>query len=198
LEISVPLAFIGENANKGFGFYFGIHTDFSFSKTNRKSKRKASSVIWDVNEVSNREYRKFCEETGCEIPARAKYKEYDNYPITSVSLNNAIAYSKWAKKRLPTAEEWKAMAESHLNFDKVCENLVLKKVYEGELVNGVRNFAGNVAIWLLPENENASIASFAGSSYRDSPEACKKKASLTDISSPSGSESIGIRLVREF
>ena len=198
LEIAIPLAFAGENANKGFGFYFGLHADFSFGKASKTSKNETNSVIWDVNEVSNREYRKFCEETGREIPASAKNEEYDDYPVVSISLNDAIAYSKWVKKRLPSVDEWKITAAAHVNFHSACENPKLKKVYDGELVNGIRNFTGNVAIWLLPENENAGIASFAGSSYKDSPETCKKKSFLTDISSPSGSEFIGIRLVRDL
>ncbi len=109
-----------------------------------------------------------------------------------------LAYSKWAKKRLPTAQEWKRAAAAYANFDDVCENPKLKEVNEGRIVNGVRNFAGNTAVWLLPENENQNVAKFAGSSYRDSPEACKRKAALTDISSPNGSEFIGIRLVRDL
>jgi hypothetical protein len=190
LEIAIPLAFIGENSNKGFGFYFGIHTDFSFGKKTKKDDYK-TGIIWDVNEVSNREYRKFCEEIGCNM-------NNDDYPVLAVSLNDAIAYSKYVHKRLPTAEEWKRAAAAYSNFDNACENPKLKKVNEGQIVNGIRNFAGNTAIWLLPENGNSSIAKFAGSSYGDSPEACKRKAALVDISSPSGSEFIGIRLVRDL
>ncbi len=191
LEISVPLALLGEKEGRGFGFYFGIHSDFSFEKKAKKVDYKTASVIWDVNEVSNREYRKFCEDMGCKIPD-------NDYPVLSISLKDAIAYSKWAKKRLPTAEEWKKAAATYSNFDEFCENPGLKKANEGRIANGMRNFAGNAAIWLFPENENASIANIAGSSYLDSPDACKKKAMLTDISSPGGSEFIGIRLVRDW
>jgi len=190
LEIAIPLAFMGKNANKGFGFYFGIHADFSFSKKAKKDARKAG-IIWDVNEVSNREYKKFCEEKGCNI-------NDDDYPVLSVSLSDAIAYSKYAQKRLPTAQEWKRAAASYKNFDDVCENPKLKKANEGQIINGIRNFAGNTSVWLLPEKENSIVAKFAGSSYGDSPEACKRKAALTDISSPNGSEFIGIRLVRDL
>ncbi|MDR2554411.1 MAG: formylglycine-generating enzyme family protein [Fibromonadaceae bacterium] len=190
LEIAIPLAFVGENANKGFGFYFGIHADFSFDKKAKKDAHRAG-IVWDVNEVSNSEYRKFCEEKGCNI-------KDDDYPVLSISLSDAIAYSKYAQKRLPTAQEWKRAAAAYANFDDVCENPKLKRVNEGRIVNGVRNFAGNTAVWLLPENENQNVAKFAGSSYGDSPEACKRKAALTDISSPNGSEFIGIRLVRDL
>jgi hypothetical protein len=197
LEVSIPLALVGEKANRGFGFYFGIHADFSFGKKTKRDNYKAG-IIWDVNEVSNREYRKFCEEMDCEIPVLAKNRDYDDYPVLSVNLNDAVAYSKWAKKRLPTAEEWKKAAAAYSNFNDVCENPKLKKVYEGQVINGIRNFAGNAAVWLLPESENISIAKFAGSSYGDSSEACKRKAALTDISSPNGSEFIGIRLVNDL
>ncbi|MDR2584125.1 MAG: formylglycine-generating enzyme family protein [Fibromonadaceae bacterium] len=197
LEISIPLAILG-NAKKGFGFYFGLHSDFSFGKENKKDVHKTSKIIWDVNEVSNGEYKKFCEETGCEIPAKAKIKELEDYPILHINLKDAIAYAKWKKKRLPTAEEWKTLAATYSNFDSFCEVRKLKKVYEGPIINGVRNFAGNAAIWLMPENESASVASFAGSSYDDSFDTCKKKAVLTDLSSPSGNEFIGVRLVRDY
>jgi hypothetical protein len=198
LELSIPLALISKNANRGFGFYFGVHWDFPFHKKKRKEERKPT-VIWDVSEVSNRECRKFCEETGCEIPAMAKMEEYGDAPVLSVSLKDAIAYSKWAKKRLPKAEEWKVLAASYSNFDDFCKDSPkLEKVNEGRIVNGIRHFAGNAAIWLLPENEDSNIAAFAGSSYKDSKEACKNKATLIDISSPSGSEFIGIRLVRDY
>jgi hypothetical protein len=198
LEISVPLSILGEKEARGIGFYFGIHTDFSFGNKIKKGNYRTNSIIWDVNEVSNKEYRKFCEETGCKISARVKNKAYDDYPVLSISLKDAVAYSRWAKKRLPTAEEWKNAAATFSNFDDVCASPTLKKIDDGQIINGIRNFAGNISIWLLPENENASIANFAGSSYNDSPEACKRKSVLTDISSPAGSEFIGIRLVRDL
>jgi hypothetical protein len=200
LEASIPLALIGKNVKRGFGFYFGLHLDFSFGRENKRDVYKTNAIIWDVNEVSNKEYRKFCEETGREIPARAKIKELEDYPVLHISLKETIAYSKWAKKRLPTGEEWKTLASAYSNsiLDSLCETRKLKKVYEGHIINGVRNFAGNAAIWLLPENENAGVASFAGSSYEDSFETCKKKATLTDISSPGGNEFIGIRLVKDY
>jgi len=173
LEIAIPLTI-----DKSFGFYFGVHADFSFGKKAKKEER----IIWDVNEVSNRELRGL----------------NDDYPARSVSLNEAMAYAKSVNKRLPTEQEWKRAAAAHSNFDESCENPKLKKVDEGRVVNGMRNFAGNAAIWLLPENGNTSVAKFAGASYGDSPEACKRKAALTDISSPNGSEYIGIRLVKDF
>ena len=186
LEISIPVAVLEKRV---IGVYFGIHSDFLFHK--KKNEPKHSSVLWDINAVSNREFRAFCKERGCKIPD-------DDYPVVSISIKDAMAYASHVNKRLPTAQEWKKAAATYSDFDEACESPKLKKVNEGQIANGIRNFAGNVAIWLAPENESASIASFAGSSHSDSPEACKRKSVLTDISSPRGSEFIGIRLVRDL
>lgn len=39
-------------------------------------------------------------------------KSSDNHPVTQVSWNDAVAYSKWAKKRLPTINEYNWAAKN--------------------------------------------------------------------------------------
>jgi formylglycine-generating enzyme required for sulfatase activity len=68
----------------------------------------------DVNEVTCEEYQKFVKATSHRIPPDWIRGQYPNgaakNPVTGVDWDDAIAYARWAGKRLPTEEEWEFAA----------------------------------------------------------------------------------------
>ena len=69
----------------------------------------------DKTEVTNAEYKAFCDATGKSQPANPYFEEdyfanRPNAPVVGVSFADAKAYADWAGKRLPTEEEWEKAA----------------------------------------------------------------------------------------
>lgn len=68
----------------------------------------------DRTEVRNEEYLRFIEATGRPAPPDWVEGRYplgaDRLPVVNVTWNDALEYSKWAKKRLPSEAEWEFAA----------------------------------------------------------------------------------------
>lgn len=69
----------------------------------------------DKFEITNAQYKKFCDETGRTPPTDhfripGYFLDRPNDPVVGVSWDDAQAYAKWAGKRLATEEEWEKAA----------------------------------------------------------------------------------------
>ncbi|MDP2322606.1 MAG: formylglycine-generating enzyme family protein [Gammaproteobacteria bacterium] len=72
----------------------------------------------DKYEVTNREYKVFCDATGRAYPPDPGFTgminyftNYPSYPVVMVYWTDALAYAQWAGKRLPTEAEWERAAK---------------------------------------------------------------------------------------
>ncbi|MBI5788209.1 MAG: SUMF1/EgtB/PvdO family nonheme iron enzyme [Candidatus Schekmanbacteria bacterium] len=77
-------------------------------------KVKLDAFYIDVYEVTNRQYKEFCDATKRNTPEYwedgAYPKALADHPVVNVTWHDAVAYAQWKGKRLPTEFEWEAAA----------------------------------------------------------------------------------------
>ncbi len=86
----------------------------TFSMGDEKELVEVDAFYIDKHLIVNAQYKKFVEDTNYSEPAFVNDKRFNNpnQPVVGVSWDDAVAYAKWAGKRLPKEKEWEKASRS--------------------------------------------------------------------------------------
>jgi formylglycine-generating enzyme required for sulfatase activity len=166
-------------------------TPFNETLEHRMGPVPLPDFFIDDHEVTNAEYARFLEESGYR-PAHAENflkhwggsrppEALRDHPVVHVDLDDARAYARWARKRLPTEAEWQRAAQGDdrrawpwgNEFDPARVNgdgpgtRPVKSYPEGRSPFGAFDMAGNVWEWTESERSDGHtrFSMIRGGSY---------------------------------
>jgi formylglycine-generating enzyme required for sulfatase activity len=162
---ATPVAPAGTVYIPGGEFEMGTNAGDDYEKPAHKVT--VNPFFMDIREVTCEDYLKFISATGHKSVAKGANRTCSTgptqTPATGVDWNDATAYTQWAKKRLPTEEEWEFAARGSdgrrypwgnewkgtpANIGSVKSGLVEVGSYpEGKSPAGVMDLIGNAWEW---------------------------------------------------
>ena len=171
----------------------------------------------DKHPVTNRQYEAFCRATGYRFPKhwnRENFKDPEA-PVVGVSVNDALKYSRWVGKTLPSEEQWEKACrgvdgrrfpwgEDDASDARACfgrdpvegGTAPVATHEEGESPYGVGDMAGNVWEWTATtDNDPEVVHIIKGGCYNDPPPFLEATVRLAAIPKDKF-ETIGFRCVK--
>jgi len=226
-EVGIPLGLLASNRESRWGLQASAAWEFGLgSKPAHAASTKAAPVsayplqpvgvpqsapshlLFSSRDVTNGDYKAFCDKTGHEYPADPEFAsmpnyfsdpQYADYPVVNVSIADARAYATWVGKRLPTVGEWRREVENlNLSGSQVACGLDAPEPVSSRAQGiGLFNMVGDVAEWVENDRSSGSVAYIAGGFFSLPRERCLDKGRWIDVASPAGAKYIGFRLVTE-
>jgi formylglycine-generating enzyme required for sulfatase activity len=227
LEVGVPLGLVASHQETHWGLQASVAWEFGLgSQPAHPASAKAAPVsayplqpvgvpqsapshlLFASRDVTNGDYKAFCDKTGHEYPADPEFAalpnyfsdpQYADYPVVNVSIADARAYATWVGKRLPTVGEWRREVENlNLSGSQVACGLDAPEPVSSRAQGiGFFNMVGDVAEWVENDRSSGSVAYIAGGFFSLPRERCLDKGRWIDVASPAGAKYIGFRLVTE-
>ena len=141
----------------------------------------------DLAPVTNAEYAEFVRATGRPAPSHWENgvvgEGLTHHPVVNVTWDDAQAYARWARKRLPTGDEWQKAARGTEartwpwgnEFDpSLCntseskaEGTVPAGESQGQSPYGCLDMAGNVRQWVADPGDANEDKTVCGASWKD-------------------------------